>query len=521
MSRTKRFALSLVSGYVQLAVNSLFTIVSVRLALAYLPHDEYALWMPVTVIATYIALMDFGLSSAASRILIDYKDHEKPEEYGSIIQTTMLVGLTQAALISVAGVGLAFVMGPLLKIPDALQHEFFWLVVGQCAVTAGIFGTRIVLLVLSANQRFDIGNYSSALALILNCAVMWVCFARGAGVYSLVWGQAAGVATTFAVNWLYCVKLNLFPQPGRWGRPTWEKFRELFAFGRDVFLFTVGLQFISVSQTLLLTRFIGLDAALVWGICTRGYVVLVQVIGRVSDFSSAALAEMIVRGEREKLLRRVRELAVLSVNMAVAAGAIFAVANGPFVDVWTKGSIHWTPWNDLLLAAWLVVTTTTRLHLGLVGITKAYQFLRYLVFIEGLTFIGLTILLYRHGGITIMLTMSILCSFCFTTPYGLNRTRRYFNLRAAEMAQWHRGTAVLALVLAPAGFGVWWFTRSLGALPRLCVELVVLGPWTAWMFIRFGMGPGIFGEACDRLPSSVRPMMRRFGDLVFGKAPRP
>jgi O-antigen/teichoic acid export membrane protein len=511
MSRLKRFALSLLSGYVQLGVNSLFTLVTVRLALRYLSDDEYGLWMPVTVIVGYIALMDFGLSGAAARILIDYKDHEKPEEYGGIIQTSAWVGLSQGALIFLVGTLLAFGLGPLLHIPANLERKFFWLVIGQCGVTAAMFATRIVALVLTANQRFDVNNYSGALALPVNCGVMWWGFAHGDGVFSMLWGQAAGVISALTFNWIGCYKLKLFPRKGQWGRPSWEKFRELFTFGRDVFLFMVGNQFINFSQTLLLTRLMGLKEALTWGICTRAYAILMQVIGRIFDFSTSALAEMMVRLEREQLLRRFREIETLSVNLAVAAAVLIAVANGPFVEVWTAGRIRWSPWNDLLLGVWLVMGMTVRVHTGLVGQAKAFRSLRYLYFIEGFAFIGLTILLHRFGGITMMLMVSILCSLCCTFPYGLWRTREYFHLSWGDLARWHRGTLALVATVAPVGVLVWWCARNLPALQRLMVEITVLGTWTACMLLRYGLGYSLRAEACRYAPSWARPILARIG----------
>src|SRR5208282_1117622 len=107
MSRFKRFAHSLVSGYMQLGVNSLFTLASVPLALHYLDKEEFGLWALTSQIAGYIALIDLGLTAAASRILIDYKDHQKHGEYGGVIQTGAWVGLSQAALIFLVGTLLA------------------------------------------------------------------------------------------------------------------------------------------------------------------------------------------------------------------------------------------------------------------------------------------------------------------------------------------------------------------------------------------------------------------------------
>jgi O-antigen/teichoic acid export membrane protein len=511
MSRFIRFTHSLFSGYLQLGVNSLFTLVTVRLALHYLNDDQYGLWMPTTVIASYIALMDFGFGSAAARILIDYKDHQNPEEYGGLIRTSLWVGLSQAALIFLLGTGLAFGMGPLLHIPAAMRREFSWLVIGQCGVTAATFATRFVPVVLIANQRFDVTNYSGSVSLVVNLGVVWWGFAHKAGVFSMMWGQAAGLVAATAINWICCHKLNLFPRPGQWGQASWVKFLELFAFGRDIFLFSLGSQFVNFSQTLLLTRLIGLNAALTWGICTRAFAILVLVITRIFDFSTSALAEMMVRGEEEKLLRRFREIAAMSVNLAVVAGALFAVGNGPFVEVWTAGRIQWPPVNDLLLAIWLVICTAVRVHTGLVGQTKSFRFLRYLYFIEGFSFVSVTVLLQPHVGITMMLIVSIACSLCCTFPYGLWRTREYFHLNWGDLVRWHRGTFSLAGAVGPAGVLVWWLARNLPALHRLIVALTVLGIWAALMFLRFGLGPSLRADARRIAPNWVRPILARFG----------
>jgi O-antigen/teichoic acid export membrane protein len=220
---------------------------------------------------------------------------------------------------------------------------------------------------------------------------------------------------------------------------------------------------------------------------------------------------MMVRGERERLLRRFREITVLSVNLAVGAGALLAVGNGPFVKIWTAGKIQWSPLNDLLLGIWLIVCITVRLHTGLVGQTKEIRFMRYLYFIEGFAFIGLTILFYRSGGITMMLLLSIVCSLCFTFPYGLWRTREYFHLNWGDLARWHRSTLVLAATVAPVGVLVWWFARNLPALPRFIVELTVLGIWTACMFLRYGLGESLRAEAGRHAPAWAKPILARTG----------
>jgi O-antigen/teichoic acid export membrane protein len=343
---------------------------------------------------------------------------------------------------------------------------------------------------------------------------MWWGFAHGCGVFSLLWGQAASVMTALTLNWTGCHRLKLFPRRGEWGHPTWARFRELFAFGQDAFLYALGNQFINFSQTLLLTRLIGLDAAAVWSVYTRAYALLVQVIARIFDFSSSALAEMMVRGERDQLLRRFREIAVLSVNLAVVAGAIFAVGNSAFVQVWkaeTVFQVPWLAWNDLLLTVWLLIQITVRVHAGLVGQSKAFRFLRFVYFIEGLAFMGLTILLHRHGGITMMLINSIVCSLCFTFPYGLWRTHKYFHLSWRELAGWHRTTLALAATVAPVAALIWWLARNLRPLQHLAANCLFLGVCAAFLFLRYGLPDSLREEACGFAPGWARSIFARRG----------
>jgi len=506
MSRLKRFTHSLLSGYALLGVNVLFTLCTVRLALHYLSEDEYGLWTLVTPLASYISVLDFGLSSAAGRILIDYKDDQASGKYGGVILTDILVGVIQGGIVLLVGTALAFVLGPLMKVQANLGKTFFWLVLAQVAVFAAMFALRIVGHVLMANQRYDIYNYGNAAGFGINFAALWWGFSHGLGVLSMALGQAAGLLLTVFLNLIWCQKLKLFPAPGNWGRPSWQQFHELFSFGRDTFLMGLGYQFITASQPFLVTRFLGLQASTIWNVCTRVYQLLVQMITRIFNYSAAALAEMTVRGETDRLLRRFREITILSVNLAVAAGTIFAICNSPFVQVWMAGKIRWPVWNDFLLAAWLVVFVAMMMHTSLIGQTKDFRFMRYIFFVEGIVFIGLIILTHRWGGFPLMLGLSIVCNLCFSLCYGLHRTRDTFNLTWRELAGWHESTLRLACSIIPVAALIWWLTRSQPALLRLILNGTLSGAWTLFMFLRYGLGDSIRAELIRRAPPWARPI---------------
>jgi len=500
MARFRRFTHSLISGYVMLGANLLYTLASVPLALAYLNKDEFGLWAVVMQVSGYIALVDFGTSASVGRILIDYKDRRKDGSYGAMIQTGLLVGAVQGLVVFAAGAGLALVLGRVLHVPGALARDFSLLMIGQSALVAFTFATRIFGLLLTAHQRYDIGNYTHSSLFILNYALMWIGFARGAGVFSLLWSQMATTLLAVTVAWIGCARLKLFPARGQWGRPTRAQFAEVFSFGFDIFIYSVGAQLITTSQTILLTRLAGLEVAGIWSACTRPYLLLTQLIYRVFDYTTPALAEMMVHGERERLCRRFKQIAVLSASLSVILGTIFALCNDAFVEVWTLGKMNWPRVNDALLAAWLVISVILHAHTGLVGQTKRFGFLRYVFFLEGAAFVGLTLLMHRFGGVTAMLAVSVVCSLLFSFPYGLWRTRRYFGLAWKELAEWHRAPARLALWLVPVAAAIWWLTKDLTPAAELVLAGSVVGAWSVFVFLRHGLDEPLRQEVLERAP---------------------
>jgi hypothetical protein len=177
----------------------------------------------------------------------------------------------------------------------------------------------------------------------------------------------------------------------------------------------------------------------------------------------------------------------------------------------TKSRASWSPVNDVLLAIWLVICVSLHAHIGLVGQTKQFRFLRYLYFFEGLVFVGLAILLHRFGGVTMMLLISVVCSLSFSFPYGLRRTREYFKLTWSELAGWHRAPLALALWLVPVAVVPWWLTRALPPVLKLVLCGAVVGLWAGWVLLRHGLDAPLQAQVLQRAPAWLRPALVRAG----------
>ncbi len=511
MTRLQRFLHSVASSYVRLVADSVYQLASVPLALHYLSKEEFGLWILILQMTGYLKLIDFGMTSAVARKLIDYKDQRDGGEYGSLLQTGGLVFAIQGIFILLVGLLLSPSLAALLRIPETLRPEFVALMRWYCVLQALTFGTRILDPVLFAHQRVDVSNYAIALQQPVCFLIVWVSLREGQGLNSILWTTLAGWLLLVAVQGGSCARLKLLPRRGAWGRASWQKFHGLFSFGRDAFLVGAGQQLLMASQTFIITRHMGLAVAATWSICTKAYVLTNLLVSRMADFSMPVFSEMLVRGERDRLRKRLQELLILSGTMAGAAGVLFALCNQPFVTVWTKGRIAWSVSNDVLLAGEIVLLALSRGHCSFIPATGRFGFLRYVYLIEGLVFVVIGSLGVRLIGIPALIVASMVCTVSFSGLYGFWHTAHYggFSLRDV-LVRWQIPMLKVILFLAPLGLIAWWLCRCLSPALRLLVEGfwgVIVG---CYVLVRYGMPRSLQEELVNRLPSRIRGVLRRW-----------
>lgn len=505
MSRLKRYAYTLVSSYVQLGANMVFTLASVPIALHYLTPEEFGLWALCSQLSGYFYLLDMGMSSSVGRILVDHKDDPASSAYGEVLQTAFLVNLAQGFLVFLAGLGAVYVLGPLLKVPAHLAGEFQLLLFWQCALQAINFVFRLSSLILTAHQRGDIQNFSQAGLFVVQLGTLWLLFHLGYGLTSMIWAQGLSQLLTLIFTALSCWKLGLLPK-GKWGRPSWVRFLELFAFGRDMFLYMIGLQVVTASQMILISRLLGLEAAAIWSICTRTYTLLTQLVSRIFDMSCSPFAEMIVRREWERLSERFKSLVVLTSSLSVWTAAMFVYGNQAFMQWWTQGKIGWSPINDFLLAVYFILTMTLRYHTGLAGLTKQFRFLRYMYLVEGTLFVTVACLVLKPWGITAMLLASVLTTLAVSFPYGVFRSAEFFKTTPKTIAiEWIRPSLKLALFLAGPALLLGIFCAHLHPLLRLVIGGVVLGGGGGVLLLRYGLDRELARDIRKRMPANCVP----------------
>jgi len=513
MSRFRRLIHSVAAGYAVLIATAFYALASVPIALHYLTTREFGLWALMSTIAGYLSLIDLGLSSSVGRLLIDYKDQREQGTYGSLIQTGWLVLAVQGFIIFLVAFALAPLFCNLMAIDQDLRSVFIALLRWQGVILAVNFTLRIFSQVLQAHQRIDVLNYGQIASLFVSLASLWFFFSLGQKVFSLAYAMLLSNCTNAIFCLVGCARLKLFPPAGTWGRASWKYFREMFSYGKDLFLVSVGNQIIVASQIMLITRRLGLEAATAWNIGTRTYTLLFQATMRIGVYSLPALSEMIVRGEEAKLKERFRDVVILSASLAAYVAISFALCNSAFVEVWTglsKGkTMYWPQQNDLLLGLWMVVLTILGCHNNFVLITKQIRLMPILYFIEGSVFVVLAWFASAWGGLPALIACSVFCSCVFTYAYGAHRTSQYFHLPITDVTGvWLlpmlKLIAFYGLLALPLGFAV----HSLPVLPRLVILSAFSGTAGLAMLLKFGLPAGLRDEILVHSPGFVSPVIR-------------
>jgi O-antigen/teichoic acid export membrane protein len=506
MSRLKRFAHSLVSGYALIAANVIYTLASVPLALHYLSKEQFGLWALVVQVCNFNQLLiDLGMSGAVARVLIDHKDDRSSSKYGRVIQTGFLILLSQGAVMALAGGAISYWLPQWINVPEMFWREFRMLVMWQCGMLALAFALRINAFVLQAHQRFDICNYAQLGGFAVGLLTLWLGFAAQLGLNSLLVSSAASALFSSFVCLVGVWRLRLLPGKGRWGRPDGATFKELFLYGTDLFLMAIGLQLITASQTLVITRTLGLEATAVWSVATKLFTLSQQLVYRILDFSTPAFSEMMVRGERSRLEARFRDVMVLSGSAGVAVGLTMATCNESFLSIWTRGAISWPAVNHFLMAGYLASYALNRCHIGLACLTKQVGLMKYVYFAEGLAFVGIGLLTAPRFGLAGVILTGILTNILLSGRYGFKRSAGYFGIKPAgqAFASWLQAPLKVLGLLLPAAVAVWFGVRSLPAAPKLLVSGILMMGLSALCLWRFGLPSKLRAEVAGRFFGSV------------------
>ncbi len=406
-SRTSRFATGLISGYAALGVNIAYTLVSIPFALRYLSKQEFGLWSLVTQLSGYLMLLELGMSGSITRHLSIYKDDINGGGYGSVLMTGFYIFAIQSVIILLVGIPIVFSVPLWTEVPRHLVPSFhvvgmIQVLIGSLALALRSFGSA-----LWPHQRLEINNFASIASLAASFTALWAGFACGWGIFSLSAASVAGFVLGQVIVLTACHRLHFFPKRGCWGGFDKKLFHEMFRFGSGLFVLNLGTQLVNASQTIVISRTLGLENTSVWTVATKLSSMIQLFVNRIFETSAAGLLEMKVRGETSTLRARSRDLITLTCVIAGIGAAGLAFFNSAFLDFWTQGKIRWFSANDYLLGVVVLASCSARFHTGLASLGKDVHKVKYVCLLEGVFFVTLSFLFAGRFGLAGILISSL------------------------------------------------------------------------------------------------------------------
>ena len=480
--RTRRFLLGLGSSYLLTATNLVYTLVSVPLALHFLPKDQFGLWALVTQIALYLNLLDLGMQSSASRIFINFKDNKTNSEYGSLVKTSFLIFCIQGMFVAFFG----FVLLPHIPhwfgFSQEISNYFFFLLGSQVVLLALGFSTRTFGCLLHAHQHYIWSNIGGAIGQLLGLASLALSFHLGYGLFSFITASIVAFFSNNCVQILGCLKLKLLPAPGSWGSFQRTKVKILYDFAKDTFLMSLGWQLVSATPIILISKVLGLEAAATWSIGTKLFTLFQQIIWKVLDYSAGGFSEMFVRSEYQLLRMRFFEITSLTAFLSPIFAGLLIVCNSPFVSLWTSGKITWPILYNIPLALLLVSYSVGRCYGTLPSIVMNIGFARYVYFLDGLLFCIIGFFILPSTDLVGLIILALSLDLALPGFYGILRTKRLFSLTGLEIFKetWVRygsssifATCLTTLFLVSHCFAISWINLSVTTL--LYISLLFFG----------------------------------------------
>ena len=452
-----------------------YSLASVPIALRYLSVEEFGLFVLLIQIAAYFTLIEIGMSAATARILVDHKDNRDGGVYGSVILTGLLVFVIQGFIIFAVGILAAPWIISVVGVPSAMAEVATLLLRWLAFTSALTLAFRIYGSVLYANQRLDLIHGFIGANVLFGLALLAAILASGAGLVGLRWLFLAQATIGILLPILVCHKLGLLPKKGHWGEPSMRRFRELFGFGKDIFLVNVGTQVLEASQLIIVTRTMGLTAAAIWSVSTKLFALVYQLVTKIEGTAIVFFGEMMVRGEKEKLVARFRQIYQLTAVIAVVSLATVVAINGPFVSIWANPSLAWSLNLSGLFAVVVALNAQTRCGGDLIIYTKRIAAFRYVYFAEAIVFVSLALWLGGSYGFYGIVGPSLLCLVLFRATYTTWRMARYFSLPAITFWwTWLKRPLFAAVILLPFVLSSSWLASS---VTNLWGQLFIAATW--------------------------------------------
>ena len=346
------------ASYVAFISTSLYSLVSIPLAVSFLGKEEIGLWLIVNGIIGYLLWMDVGIGDATGRKIADAVaagDHIETNRWWT---TSMAVLTILGALTAVATLVIAPFLPRLLNIADAQRADANWLFVGGGLVAALGTPIRAYPGLLLAQHRFHWVSLVQAIIPWIQLVFFFVFLKMGLGVRSYL----PSLAISQVCGWLIFIR-QAHSQGGgfkfdRAGLAK-DRVRSLFAYGGSVAALGMAGAILSSLPAMILARAGGLSLVPVFAFTSRGVSMFAQLTQRTTHAFYPGMQRMFVAGKTGGFRERFREVMMVTVGISLTTAGFTLVLNPTLISWLAKPDYYAGHWSNVWFAIGLIVAGVT------------------------------------------------------------------------------------------------------------------------------------------------------------------
>jgi O-antigen/teichoic acid export membrane protein len=346
------------ASYITFISTSIYSLVSIPLAVSFLGKEEIGLWLIVNGIVGYLLWMDVGIGDATGRKIADAVaagDHIETNRWWT---TSMAVLIILGSLTALATLAIAPFLPHLLNITESQRADANWLFIGGGLVAALGTPMRAYPGLLLAQHRFHWVSLVQAIIPWIQLVFFFVFLKMGLGVRSYL----PSLAISQVFGWLIFIR-QVHGQSGgfkfdRTGLAK-ERVRSLFAYGGSVAALGIAGAILASLPAMILARAGGLALVPIFAFTARGVSMFGQLSQRTSHAFYPGMQRMFVAGKTGGFLERFREVLMATVGIGLATAGFTLVLNPTLISWLAQPDYYAGLWTNAWFGIGLIVAGVT------------------------------------------------------------------------------------------------------------------------------------------------------------------
>ncbi len=411
----KRTGATALTSYLQMGSSMVVSLLLIKVATTVLSPEEYGLWSFVFGTIGYFLLLDFGVSSALARLFAEPIAKNDAEDISGWFYLVTAVLLVQGLVI--LGLGLASKNWVLdfFRIPVNLRSEASHLWSYCIAIQALSMPMRTLPGILYAQNRVYMINAANTSVAWINLLVFSVLLHRGLGVISYAYALMASQLLTLLLNSSFIfagkkkIRLTAFHLP-------LKHLRELFGYSSAIFAGGLAAQVSASAQTMILTRFLGLESAAIYNVTSRMPLLAMQLIWRGFDAFYPRWINAFAGGDQGRALKEFTTMAKISLLGLSGIGVAIILVNPFFISWWTRPEFFAGNWINIAITFSLFAFTINRFTSHIFQWHKKMSRYTWLMIATAAIEISAGILLAKQFGLIGIPIASLLANGLFLLP---------------------------------------------------------------------------------------------------------